>query len=428
MVATNFLFLSPSGILLASIVIIGTLDTKNAEVQYVRKLIEERKRRALVVDIGTLDAGAIGSGISREEVARAGGTELAALVASSKREWIMQVMAKGAERILSDLHKRGEVDGVIGVGGQQGTWIATAAMKCLPIGTPKVVVSTVASGNIRPYIAHKDIAVMFSVADMVGGLNTVTQRILENAAGAIVGMVEMTESKGGRSFPLPLERRVIGITALGTTEQAARRASDLLRTRGYESITFHASGACGSAMEELIDQGLIHGVLDLSPHELIGEIFPEDIYAPVMPGRLEAASKRGIPQVVAPGGLDLLVFGAPETIPKRYRARKMHFHNPIHTNVRTSSDDLEIIARVLAGRLNKTSGQAVVLVPLKGWTEYDKLGGELYDPEADEAFVKAVTRELKPSIRVIQVDLHMNDPSFAEKAVTLLDEMMRSSG
>lgn len=410
----------------ASIVILGTLDTKGKEVQYLKKLIEERKQRTLIIDTGIRGLPSFHPDISREEVAKAGGEQLRELVASSRREWMMQVMGNGATKIIKDLYKGGKLDGVIAVGGNQGTWIATTAMKSLPIGVPKVVVSTVASGNMRPYIGYKDITVIFSVADMVGDVNILSRRILANAAGAVLGMVEMSSVKGIKDICAPTGKCVIGITALGTTEPAVKKALELLRGKGYEVITFHASGACGSAMEELIDRGVINGVLDLNPHELIGEIFPEDMYAPVRSGRLEAASRRGIPQVVAPGGLDLFCFGAPDTIPKKYRGRKVHYHNPNHTNVRTSREELKIVGKIMADRLNKTMGPAAVLIPLRGWTNYDKKGGELYDPEADEAFIKSLKEHLKPTIKLMEVDAHMNDPVFAETAVAVLDEMMKT--
>jgi uncharacterized protein (UPF0261 family) len=402
-----------------NILIIGTLDTKEGEVQYLRSLIEERGNRAIVMDVGILGATSPDADISREEVAHAAAKELHEL-SSLRRDLAMKTMANGAANLTRILYGEQRFDGVVAVGGNQGTTIATEAMKALPIGVPKVMVSTVASGNVRPYVGHKDITMMFSVADILGGVNIVTRSILSNAAGAVMGMCEV-----GVKMPSTITRKIVGITSFGGTGGAVSRALQLLRVRGYETIVFHASGAGGSAMEDLITQKVVSAVLDLTPHELLPEIFPEarDAYAPVTPGRLEAAGRMGIPQLVAPGGLDYFVYGPIDTVPLRYRERKTHYHNPNNVNVRASADELRTVAIVMAERLMKSKGPAAVMIPLRGWTEHSGHGGPLYDPDADGAFVQSLKHHAGNVIPIYELDCHVNDPRFAEKAVEVLESL-----
>jgi len=405
-----------------TILILATLDTKGAEASYIKELIEKSGNRALVMDVGIFGETPLKPDISRYEVAEASGVKPEELVVSSRRDWAMKVMGEGAAKIAKKLYDEGRFDGVIAIGGNQGTMIATTAMKALPIGVPRVMVSTVASGNTRPYVGDRDIVMLFSVADMLGGVNVVTKTILSNATGAVLGMCEL-----GVKMPRTTGEKVIGITAFGSTNGAVTKSLQLLREKGYSAVVFHASGAGGSAMEDLIQNGLISGVLDLTPHELVAELFPEayDVYSPVNPGRLVAAGRRGIPQVIAPGGLDYFVYGPLETVPVRFRERKIHHHNPYNVNVRVSEEELRVVGRVMAERLNSAKGPATVIIPLRGWTEWNKEGGELYDPSANNAFVTSLKKHIDARIQVVEVDCHMNDPVFAETAVNALDEMMR---
>jgi len=401
------------------IAVIGTLDTKGPEVEYIKDLIEKRGHKSIVIDVGVLGAPTFTPDFSREEVAKAGGRNLQELISPHHREEAMKIMGDGAAKIVEKLYKAKSLDGVIAVGGGQGTSVATTAMKVLPIGVPKFMVSTVASGNVRPFIGSKDIAMMFSVADIMGGINVVTRTILSNAVGAIVGMAEV-----GVKMQTPPGKTVVAITAMGTTTPAAMVAKSALEEKGYETVLFHASGACGTAMEELISQGVFSAILDLSTHELLGEVIKEDIYAPVRPRRLEAGSRIGIPMVVVPGGLDQLVFGAPDTIQPKYRGRKVASHNPHITCVRTSVEELEKVSKLIAKRLNNARGPVAVLIPLRGFSEYDKEGGLLFDPEADQAFIKSLKNHLTAKVRVEEVDAHINEPKFAERAVAILNKLV----
>lgn len=275
----------------------------------------------------------------------------------------------------------GRIDGVIGLGGNQGTAVSSMAMRVLPFGFPKYLVSTVASGNIRPYVGDRDIGVVFSVGDFLGGANPVTGPILANAVAAVVGMAEH-----GARFVVKPGVRTIAVTTLGNTEPAASRVVKSLQARGFQVVAFHASGAGGSAMEDLIEEGLIHGVLDLTTHELTEEVVGAGAYRPVNPGRLTKAGAKGIPQVVSTGGLEYLCFGLRESIPMRLRKRRITMHNPYNANVKVSRSEMAVVGGVMAERLNAAVGPTAVLIPLKGWSVYGAPGGVLYDGEGNRMF------------------------------------------
>ncbi|HEX2923709.1 MAG TPA: Tm-1-like ATP-binding domain-containing protein, partial [Chloroflexota bacterium] len=357
--------------------------------------------------------------VDRTQVVEAAGMAPSTLL-GLRRDQIMETMGRGAGVILRHEWEKGELDGVIALGGNQGTAIAGIALESLPIGLPKVVVSTVASGNIRPYIRHRDVAMIFSVADILGGPNTITRTILSNATGALMGMAEI-----GIPLSRNPEKRVVAVTALGNTNALVTRACSQLEELGYEVVAFHASGACGSAMEELIDQGMIDGVLDLTIHELVGEVFGDDIYTPTSPGRLEAAGRKGIPQVVAPGGIEYFCFGPLDTVPPKYLNRAIHHHNPYNMNIRATGEEMEKLGRVVAEKLNGSRGPVAFILPLRGWSVVGAPGGPLYNPEANSHFISALKANLSPRIRLVQLDALINDPVVADQAVQLLHEEMR---
>jgi uncharacterized protein (UPF0261 family) len=293
-------------------------------------------------------------------------------------------------------------------------------MRMLPFGFPKLIVSTVASGNVRPYVGCTDIAMLFSVGDLLGGPNPITGRILDEAAGAIVGMAQ--SRRDGAEMPPSL-----AITAFGNTHRAVVEAMRVLGEAGWSVVPFHASGASGSAMESLIEEGRIVGVLDLTTHELLAELFPDDYYRPVHPGRMTAAGKRGIPQVVVPGGLEYFCFGPVDAIPLTWRARPTHVHNPYCTNVRTSAEELRIVARELAQRLNGSRGPVAVLIPVLGWSEVGSPGGILHDPSANGAFVDALGDHLGAHISIECMNNTINDSDFARRAAETLLGMLEHS-
>jgi uncharacterized protein (UPF0261 family) len=398
-----------------TIAILATLDTKGAEVASMRGLLETLGYAATVIDIGPLGPPAIRADVANDEVARQGGWKLAELVRTGRRDQIMEVMGKGAEKLLSHLFFEGRIDGVIGLGGNQGTAVSAMAMRVLPFAFPKYLVSTVASGNIRPYVGDRDIGVVFSVGDFLGGTNPVTGPVLANAVAAVVGMAE----HGTRISVNPGER-TIAVTALGNTEPAASLAVKTLKKRGFQAVAFHASGAGGSAMEDLIEAGLIQGVFDLTPHELTEEVVGAGVYQPVNPGRLTAAGKRGIPQVVSTGGLEYLCFGPRESIPPRLRKRRIYMHNPYNANVKASRAEMAEVGRVMAGRLNPASGPTAVMVPLRGWSVYGAPGEVLHDGAGNRILLTALREHLKEGIQLREIDAHINDAAFVDACVEQL--------
>lgn len=401
-----------------SIAIIVTVDTKEAEARFLNEYIEAQGFKAPVLDVSTKHPHNYIAAYPREEVSKAGNVEFGDLK-NLRRDNMMKTMGEGSAKILLDLYAKGELAGVLAVGGNQGTAIASIAMRALPIGVPKIIVSTVASGYVRPYVEYKDIIMMFSVADILGGANTVSRTILTNAAGAIMGMSE---------YGLPLakgNKPVIATTAFGNTDAAVNQARVILEEKGYEVIAFHASGASGSAMEYLIEQGYVQGVLDITTHELIGEVFGDDIYTPLRP-RLEEAGKKGIPQVIVPGAIEYFCFGGPDTIPKKYLDRKTHYHNPYNTNIRATKDEVEKAAAVMAEKLNKALGPVVVMIPLKGFSENGRQGNVLYEPETDEAFVNSLEKNLDSRIEIIKIDANINDREFSEKAAEVMHNLMQT--
>jgi len=403
-----------------TIAILATLDTKGEEVAYLSGRLETLNCSTTIIDIGPLGPPGAAPDIDNAEVARRGGAELSTLLSTGEKERIMEVMGKGAKALLSLLFSEGRIHGAIGLGGNQGSAVSSQAMQALPFGFPKFLISTVASGNIRPYVGNKDIVTVFSVGDFLGGANPVISSILANAAAAVAGMAQH-----GHGMAATPGVKTIALTALGNTEAAASRAVKSLRAAGFEVVAFHASGAGGSAMEELISQGLIQGVLDLTPHELIEEVAGAGIYQPVRPGRMTAAASAGIPQVVCPGGMEYLCFGPRESIPRKMRRRKIYMHNPVNANVKASRREMARAGAVMAERLNAAAGPTAVLIPQRGWSVYGSPGGIFYDPAGNRALLKALRENLRKEIIFREIDAHINDASFVDGCVDQLITFMK---
>ncbi len=400
------------------VVILATLDTKGAEASFLKKAFEQRGLAPLLIDLGLLDPPDEAPDITREEVALAAQSSISSLRASS-RDVAMEGMGKGAGNIVQRLYHEGKLHGVVGIGGNQGTAMACHAMQAVPLGVPKVVVSTVASGDMRPYIGAKDIAVFFAVADLLGGPNPISRSVLSQAAAALAGMVLWGEEVVIEPGP-PL----VAITALGNTNPAVTHCVKLLAAEGWRPIAFHASGASGTAMEELIDAGKIDAVLDITPHELVGDVLGHDIYRPVRPGRLTAACRRGIPQVVSTGGVDYYCLGPKATIPPDLQNRPTVMHNPLNANVMLSSEELSRLGKTMAERLNSSTGPVALVLPLRGWSHYGREGGPLWNPSGREAFAKSLKSTLQPKVELLELDVHINDPSFADVCVGLVRKMI----
>lgn len=407
----------------AVVAIIATLDTKGPEAAFLGEWLARRGYEPRLVDVGITGTpqGPLGHiDATRDAVAAAAGTSLAELPRLC-RNLAMAAMGQGAGTILRRWSEDGLLAGAIGIGGNQGTAIACVALRALPLGLPKVMVSTVASGNIRPYVGASDIAMVFSLADLIGGPNRITRGVLARAAGMLAGMIA---ADGETNESGPDLHPAVALTALGNTHAACTRIMQALAAHGYDPVPFHASGAGGSAMETLVDRGAFAAVVDLTPHELLGEVLGDDIYAPIEVRRLSAAARRGLPLVVAPGGLDYFVFGPPESVPPQYRGRPTHFHNPYNTNVRAAPDELERVGQVLAERLNDALGPAAVLIPLRGWSEIGREGGPLWDPACHEALRRMLRSGLRGDrIRYAEVDAAINDPVFADEVVRVFLEL-----
>jgi uncharacterized protein (UPF0261 family) len=400
-----------------SILVLGTLDTKGDEVGYLKQQIEARGHRTIVMDVGILGEPPLRADVTRQEVVAAGGSSLGEVLAAGDRRQAVQVMTEGAIRIAQELHQAGRLSGVIAVGGGTGTHIGTGVMRALPLGLPKLMVSTVASRDMSQEIGTHDITMMHSVVDMLG-LNAVSRKLLANAAGAIVGMVE---TKVGLAPTRPL----VGLTVFGFCTEGAMHIKPLLEARGYEMVAFHANGTGGMAMEDLIEQGLLSGVIDYVLHEFADQMY-NGYCGGIGPGRLEAAGRRGIPQVVVPGGLDCIVleFDSPETIPPQFRDRKIFWYD-FRSGVRTSIEEMKVLARTISDKLNRARGPVKMVIPLGGWSEADGEGAPLHEPETNAVFVAEMKRLLDPRIEIVEVDAHINDPRFAEAVVEVFDGLMQ---
>jgi uncharacterized protein (UPF0261 family) len=406
-----------------TIALIGALDTKADDLAFVRDAVVARGAGVVLIDTGVLGgAGNVQPNISRDEVAQAADRDLDRLVAGGDRGNAVDAMALGASRVIRRLFDEGRIHGVIGMGGGAGTFVATTAMRALPIGFPKLMVSTVASGNTEPYVGTSDIVMMPAVAD-IAGLNRISRGVYSRAAAAIVGMARAAAADAPAD-----DRLLVAATMFGVTTPCVERASRLLRDAGCDVVVFHATGVGGRTMEQLIADGLVDAVLDLTTTEWADELCGGILSAG--PTRLDAAAASGIPQVVSVGALDMANFGAPDTIPERYAARRCHRHNALNTLMRTSVGESRELGRIVAGKLNAASGPTVLLFPLRGISALDAPGQSFDDGEAREALRQSLQSTLDlDRVEMREIDAHINDPEFAELAArTLLDLMSQSRG
>ena len=424
---------------MSTIAVLGTLDTKGEEHGFVAELIRARGHTALVIDVGTLEPPKIQPDISREDVARAAGFDLAAIVARRDRGEAVTAMSKGAPIILSRLLAEKKIDGVISLGGGGGTSIGTAGMRALPIGFPKLMVSTLASGNTAQYVGVKDIVMMPSIVD-VAGLNRISRQILTRAAGAICGMVEsvgssssssaLSSSKAGHREEDKAEEEeeesadkpIIVASMFGNTTECVQHAKAILENAGYEVLVFHATGTGGRTMESLIESGLVSGVLDITTTEWADELCGGFLGAG--PTRLEAAARKGIPAIVTPGCLDMVNFHAPESVPAKFAGRTFYNHNPQVTLMRTNAEECAQLGRILAEKVNLSTGPVTVLLPKRAISVISAEGQPFHDSTADAALFDAIKGNLRRDIPVIEMDCTINDPAFAEAcARTLLKSL-----
>jgi uncharacterized protein (UPF0261 family) len=406
-----------------TVLLIGTLDTKGHEIAYLRDRL-----RALGCGVLVLDSGILGEplgcepDITRAEVARAAGYEIDALRTIGTRGAAVERMVQGVEKLAVELFAADRFQGLICLGGAEGSVLGAAAAKALPIGVPKIIVSPIASGQRRfgPFMGTRDVLVMHSVIDILG-LNPISVTVFDNAAAAIWGMLEH-----GHRLYHGLQKhlkRYVAVTMLGNTTKGVMVVKDLLAERGYEAVIFHSNGVGGPAMEEHIAQGMFAGVIDYTTNELSDPLLGGFHAAP---GRLEQAGALGLPQVVVPGCVDFACFGPRHAVPEALRGRPAYYHNPEFTLIRLNHDEMAAVGATMARKLNAARGPVSVLVPLGGLSVPNVPGGAFYDPEADAAFRDALCSDLRPDIAVRLVEAHINDPAFATMvADTFLDLMAR---
>ena len=404
---------------MATIAVLGTMDSKGEEHGFVAEQLRKRGHKVLIIDTGTLDAPKLKPDISREQIAAAAGVDLAAVVAKRDRGEAVAVMSKGAPALLAGLVAEKKIDGVISLGGGGGTAISTAAMRALPIGFPKVMVTTLASGNTSQYVGVKDIVLFPSIVD-VAGLNRISREILSRAAGAICGMVEAKVPRGA-------DKPLIVASQFGNTTECVNHARKILEQEGYEVLVFHATGTGGRTMESLIESGMVSGVLDITTTEWADELVGGVLSAG--PTRLEAAARAGVPAIVTPGCLDMVNFHGPESVPAKFKGRSFYQHNPQVTLMRTTPDECAKLGKILAEKVNQSTAPVIVLLPLRAISVISAPGQKFFDPAADHALFTAIKENLRDDIELIEIDSTINDASFAEAcARALLKNIGKKNG
>ncbi len=397
-----------------TVVLVGTLDTKGPEYAFVRDRLDDSGVAVVVVDVGVLGEPAFAPDVTATEVAHAAGAEIADLrftrEGSDTRAVALATMERGAVDVVARLRAEGRCDGVMGLGGSGGSTVVSAVLRSLPVGVPKLLVSTMASGNVRNFVGTSDVTLVYSVTD-VQGLNRVSRKVLANAAAAMAGMV-----RGAVAAAAGPETPLVALTMFGITTPCVQRIQAALEAAGFETIVFHAVGSGGQAMEAMIDAGLVDGVVDVTTSELTDEhcggIFSAG------PDRLTAAGRVGIPQVVVPGALEVVNFGPRDSVPAHLDVpeRRIVVHNPSVCAVRTNAIESAELGRILAAKVNAATGPTAVLLPLQGLSKYEAPDGPYVDPEADAALFDAIRTTLRPGIELVEIDANVNDPVFADAA------------
>jgi uncharacterized protein (UPF0261 family) len=397
-----------------TIALVGAFDTKGTEYKFVRDCIVHRGHKTLLIDVGVLGEPRLAPDVSSRDVAEAAGADLQDLIETHDRGEAMATMTRGVEELVPRLHAQGRFDGIMALGGGGGTSVACAAMRTLPLGVPKVMVSTVAGTDVSGYVGVKDIVMIPSIVD-VTGINRISREIFARAAGAVCGMVEARVPPGA-------DRPLVVASMFGNTTQCVEAAKARLEQLGYEVLVFHATGTGGRTMESLIESGQIAGVLDVTTTEWADELVGGVLAAGST--RLEAAARHGVPAVVAPGCLDMVNFWAPETVPPKFAGRQFYQHNPNITLMRTTPDECRRLGEILAGKLNGSVGPVTVLLPLKGLSVIDSPGGPFWWPAADQALFDALKKNLRPEIPVVEIDANVNDEEFSRRCAATLLECM----
>ena len=399
-----------------TIVLVASLDTKGAELSFVKEIIRKEGINTLVVDFGVLGRPGFAPDIDRKIVAEAGGRTIEHLSSGERKDEAMRVMADGLAAIVANLYEDRRLDGILGMGGTGGTSIATTAMRALPVGVPKVMISTVGGGDVSAYAGTRDITFVPSIVD-VAGLNRISRRIYANGAGAIVGMVKQEVAPPGTE-----EKPLIAASMFGNTTKSVDNARGILTGAGYEVLVFHATGTGGRTMEDLIADNYFRALLDITTTELAdyvcGGVFDAG------PARCQAAGRAGIPVVMVPGCVDMANFGAPATVPERYRGRRLYEWNANVTLLRTDIDENVKIGLMIAAAANSAKGPVAIVIPLRGVSMLDSEGGKFWDPDADNACFETIRSNVRSGVRVIELDLNINDVKFSTAAANELLAML----
>ncbi len=406
---------------MATVVLLGTLDTKGADYEYLRKHVQALGCEVILIDAGIKGAPLTNPDITNDTVAKAAGADVAQLAAAGDRGAAVETMARGATAVVLDLFAQGRLHGILALGGSGGSSLATTAMRALPVGVPKLMVSTVAAGDTRPYVGAVDVTMMYSIVD-IAGINRISERILTNAAAAIAGMARAYTDFQPSSSTKPL----IGATMFGVTTPCVTEARQYLEEHGYEVLVFHATGTGGQSMEALVRGGFLAGVLDITTTELADELAGGVFSAG--PDRLEAASNLGLPQIVSLGALDMVNFGPMDTVPEKYHNRNLYKHNATITLMRTTPEECAELGRIIAKKLSQAKGLTALFIPLRGVSMIDIQGGPFYDPEADRALIDNLKAGLqgKDNIEIYELDMDLNDPRFARAMASRLDQFVRA--
>ena len=392
---------------MATVVLLGTLDTKGVEYEYLSGKVQAAGCDVILIDAGIMGPPQTRSDVTREEVARAAGTDVVALAAAGDRGAAIETMSRGAAEVVARLHAEDRLDGILGLGGSGGSALVTHAMRRLPVGVPKLMVSTVASGDTRPYVGAVDVTMMYSVVD-IAGINRISERILTNAAAAMAGM-----ARASAAFRPKQDTKVlVGATMFGVTTPCVTAARERLEELGYEVLVFHATGTGGRSMEGLMNDGFITAALDITTTELADDLVGGVLSAG--PDRLEAAGALGLPQVVSLGALDMVNFGPYDTVPPQFKDRLLYKHNPTITLMRTTPDECAELGRRIARKLNAARGPVALFIPLNGVSMIAREGQVFYDPAADAALIAALRENVdRTTVEVREYDTDINDPAFA---------------
>jgi len=399
---------------MGKVVVIGTFDTKGEELGFVSDIIKSKGLSTLLIDVGTRSQPAVKPDITAQELAEKANISLEDALARGDRGECVSLMCDVLDRAIPMIHEEEDICGIISLGGGGGTALGTAAMRSLPIGIPKLMVSTLASGDTSAYVDIKDIVMMPSIVD-VAGLNPISQKVFNQAAYAMVGMVQANEA-----LTISEARPLIAASMFGNTTDCLDMCRDQLVDKGYDCLIFHATGTGGRSMDATIESGLIKGVLDLTTTELADEVVGGVLSAGEH--RMEAAAKAGIPTVIAPGCLDMVNFGGRETLPAGFEDRNIYIHNPQVTLVRTTAEECKVLGQLLAEKANAHQGPVVILLPTKGISMISLEGQPFYDAEADQALFDAI--KAHADCEVVEIDVTINDPVFADRAVVELLGML----